>query len=119
MAYRVMNGNGIIESATHYTNYLGFRLDRVETIGVVAHDAGDAGGSEQAQVRGMIHRPADDLQVVSFGFGDHSGRDEIATNDELASANFESFFDRLVDLAVTQKSRHERRLDAADGGHEC
>jgi hypothetical protein len=97
--------------------FLGLGLNGVEAVGIVAHYAVDSGGSEKAHVGGMIHRPADDLQIVTLGFGDHRGRDEVAADDELAGADFQGFFDGLFDLTVTQKACHERWFGAPDSSY--
>jgi hypothetical protein len=41
-----------------------FRDGGDEAIGVVAHDAGDAGFDEKAHVGGLIHGPTDDLEIL-------------------------------------------------------
>src|SRR5258706_13590994 len=46
-----------------------FLLRGHQTVGIIAHDAVDAGLDKQAHVRGMVHRPAHYLQILFPRFG--------------------------------------------------
>ncbi len=83
-----------------------FRFSGDEAVGVVAHDAGDAGFDQKAHVGGLVHGPTDDLEILLARFGKQSGRDQVAANGELAGADFDGALDWIFELAFEEKAGH-------------
>jgi len=87
-----------------------------ETVGVVGHDAVDAGGNQQAHVGGRVDGPADNLQVAFMSFLEEIGGDQVATNGKLAGANFLSLVEGIFDLPFVEQAGHQRGFDLAEAG---
>src|SRR5215467_15524255 len=66
----------------------------------------------------MVHRPADDLEVVASGFCDHGRSYKVAADTELAGTDFHSALDGFFELAVIEQASHEGWLGAADCRNE-
>src|SRR5579871_103107 len=96
---------------------LRLRLCGIEPVRIITHYACDSRRGQHAHVSWMIHSPADDLEIVALGFGNHGRCNEIASNDKLSSANLQSLFDGLFDLAVVKQTRHESGFGLPDSIH--
>ena len=60
---------------------------------------------------GGIDGPADHLKVALVGFLEEVGGHEISTDGELPRADFNSFFEGILNFSVVQQAGHQRGLE--------
>ena len=65
---------------------------------------------------GVVHGPADNLQIVPACFLQQAGRNQVAAHRELPCSNFDGFIQRVRNMPLEQQSSHQRRFDLADCG---